>query len=134
VMFACYVLAAPFLFSFFLGVPYALLSASIFRYALFRALGSANECPLICDILDPRLRSTALGLMNTMNTFAGGVGIMLAGILKSRYGLSGIFSAVSALVCISAALALIGYLFLLRRDLERNEAASQKSSLHAARN
>jgi predicted MFS family arabinose efflux permease len=127
VMCICYFLAAPFLLAFFVRAEYGLLSLSIFGYSLFRSLGSSNECPIICDVLEPRLRSTALGLMNTLNTFAGGVGIMLAGLLKSEYGLGGIFSGVSALICVSAAIALAGYLFFLRGDLQRRSIAAAEA-------
>jgi hypothetical protein len=96
------------------------VSASIFLYSLFVTLGQANESPLICDLLPPRLRSTAFGLWNLANCTTGGIGILVTGYLKRDYGLGGIFHYLAGLVLLAACLTLIGYLVFLRRDLERS--------------
>jgi len=120
VMSTCYLIAAPFLLSFGGNASYLLVSASIFLYSLFVTLGQANESPLICDLLPPRLRSTAFGLWNLANCTTGGIGILATGYLKRDYGLGGIFHYLAGLVLLAACLTLIGYLVFLRRDLERS--------------
>lgn len=116
-----YCCAAPCLLA-FLGKPALLLvSTCLFAYGLFRSLGSCNETPILCDLLRPHLRSTAIGLMNTTNTLAGGAGIFMAAILKKDFGLAGVFGGMSALMLGSAVLVLIGYRFFIRKDLERRD-------------
>ena len=115
----CYLAAAPFLLVFLVRPAYALVSASLALFAFFRALGSLTEPTITCDLLDTRLRSTALALMNTANCLAGGIGVMLAGYLKRYFGLGGIFAGVSVIMFVVAGLVLVGYLFFLQRDLAR---------------
>lgn len=115
----CYFGAAPFLLA-FLGQPtYALISTCIFSFSFLRALGASNEHAILCDLLPANLRSTAIGLMNTANCLAGGVGIMFAGVFKQAFGLSGLFAAISGIVLAAALLVLSGYIFFLPRDLSR---------------
>ena len=124
----CYCAAAPFLLA-FLGNPgYAFISLCIFAFSFLRALGAANEHAIVCDLLAPNLRSTAIGLMNTANCFAGGVGIMIASQLKHDLGLAGVFAAISGLVLLAAALVFAGYLYLLPRDLSRRSLILQEDS------
>jgi predicted MFS family arabinose efflux permease len=112
----CYFGSAPLLLG-FLGHPaYALVSVFIAGFAFLRALGSTTEPTVACDLLDARLRSTALALMNTANCLAGGIGVLIAGFLKSRFGLGGVFAGVSVIMFVAAGLVLAGYLFCFDRD------------------
>jgi len=113
---ANYLLAAPFLLAFTLDASYGALSASIFAYSLFRNLGTANEYPILCDQLRPKLRAAAIGLINTCNNLAGGIGILIAGLLKSDYDLGAIFGTVSGIVLLAACIVLAGYFLFGQRD------------------
>ncbi|HZT33173.1 MAG TPA: MFS transporter [Bryobacteraceae bacterium] len=119
IMSLAYFCAGPCLLAFLGQPPLAAVSAGLFGYGLFRSLGSCNEVPVICDLLPPRLRSTAIGLMNTLNTLAGGAGIFLAALLKKDFGLAGLFGGTSVLLAGSTLLALFGYRFCIRKDLAR---------------
>ncbi len=81
----CYLAAAPLLLAFVVSSSYAIILAAIFGYSLLRAVGGANANPLLCDLLPKNSWSTAVGLMNTTNCFAGGIGIFIAGYLKRRF-------------------------------------------------
>ncbi|MCE5311372.1 MAG: MFS transporter [Acidobacteriales bacterium] len=117
----CYFGAAPLLLGFLVHPTYALVSVFIAGFALLRALGSITEPTVTCDLLQPRLRSTALALMNTANCLAGGIGVLVAGFLKSRFGLGGVFAGVSVIMFVAAGLVLAGYLVYFIRDAaERN--------------
>jgi len=117
----CYFGAAPLLLG-FLGHPaYALVSIFIAGFAFLRALGSTTEPTVACDLLHRRLRSTALALMNTANCLAGGIGVLVAGFLKSRFGLGGVFAGVSVIMFMAAALVLAAYLFYFNRDQASKE-------------
>ncbi len=115
----CYVIASVLLLVFTTNSTFALVAAAVLGFSLMRSFAVANESPLLCDLLPSKQRSTAIGLMNSANTFAGGVGVFGAGVLKSNFGLSAIFAGVSAILLIAAAVNAFGYLFFLARDLQR---------------
>jgi len=116
----CYLAAAPLLLAFVVSSSYAIILSAIFGYSLLRAVGGANANPLLCDLLPKNSWSTAVGLMNTTNCFAGGVGILIAGYLKRDFGLGGIFAGTAGIVLVAGILLLLGYLLFLRGDLERS--------------
>jgi predicted MFS family arabinose efflux permease len=113
----CYFIGGALLLTFTTRAAFALVASAVFVFSFLRSLASANEGPLLCDLLAPRQRSTAIGLMNSANTFAGGIGVLGAGVLKQNYSLATIFGSVSILVFGAAALTGVGYYFLLPRDL-----------------
>jgi sugar phosphate permease len=111
-----YLCAAPFLLSFLGNAALSQINASIFFYSFLWSLGSANECPIICEVAGPRLSSTGLGILNMMNCTAGGIGVMWAGFLKRDYGLGAAFGGVSATVAMAGIVVLLGYFLILRQD------------------
>ncbi len=122
----CFVISAPFLLV-FLGRPQlTTLYLCIFLYSFFGRAGTTNENPLLCDLLPAQFRSTAIGLSNSANCFAGGLGVLVAGFLKSSYGLAGIFGGVSVIMIAAAILTGTGYKFFLGRDLERTAEWSRE--------
>ncbi len=70
------------------------------------------------------LRSTAIGIMNTCATAAGGAGVLLTGVMKSSLGLATVFAAISILFVVAGLFLLVGYYFFMPRDIAR---ASQGS-------
>ncbi|MEO7652620.1 MAG: MFS transporter [Bryobacteraceae bacterium] len=117
-----YICASPFLLV-FLGTPsFAMASTAVFGFALMRGFGHASENPTICDVVPPRLRSTAIGFMNTGATLAGGIGVFVVGFLKRDFGLAGVFAGIPVLHVIAACLALIAYFFFVTKDIERQRA------------
>ena len=123
----CLFAAAPFLLSFIWSRSFVWISVSIFFYQLFAAMSAANEHPIICDVLDSKLRSTAIGCMNTTSCFAGGAGVLLAGYLKHHYGLGAIFGYAAGIVFAAALLVLICYLFFLKADLRAGKSLSARN-------
>jgi sugar phosphate permease len=80
-----YCISAPFRLI-FLGKPaLAPLAACMFLNALLRTLGQTNEGPILCEVLSPRRRSLALGMMNCCTMISGGLGVYTAGYLKSDF-------------------------------------------------
>jgi predicted MFS family arabinose efflux permease len=125
----CYLGAAPCLLM-FLGRPaFAVLGVCIVSFAFLRALGSVNELAVLCDLLPTRLRSTAIGLMNTTNTLAGGMGVFVAGYLKQDFGLGGVFGGASFTVLLASLLLMLGYKRFLRRDMLRSARHAGESDL-----
>lgn len=117
----CYLASAPFLLAFLVRPGLFFISACIFGFSLMRGMGQSNENPLICEIIPQPLRSTALGLVNLMNSLTGGMGVLFAGILKSHLTLAGVFAATAVLMALAALLLLAGFRYFIARDLERRD-------------
>lgn len=126
---AFYFLSMPMLLMFLTRPAIAILGGSILLHGFVRALGSANEMPLMCDLMPPKRRSTAIGIMNALNTFVGGSGVLISGFLKSHYGLTGVFAALSGIVMLASLVSLVGYQWLLPRDLARLARAREEAKV-----
>ena len=119
-------IAPPFLFAFLAPKSdLILLYCCIFLFSFFQHFGDTSMRSLVCDLLTSKLRSTAFGLMNAASCLSGGFAVILAGFLKAEIGLAGIFTGTSGMTLFSAILMLIGYLFFLRRDLDRRAVAAE---------
>ncbi len=119
-------ISMPFLFIFFSTQPeLMMLHGCVFGYSFFHKVGDSNESPLVCDLLPPKLRSTAFGTQNSANCLAGGVGVALAGWLKSRAGLGAVFGGISGITLLATAVLAVGYVFFLKPDLARRAAAER---------
>ena len=119
-----YLAAAPFLLLFLAHPGFAIVTLAVSIFSFFRGLGQANENPTLCEVIPVRYRSTAIGIMNTCATAAGGVGVLLAGVLKSTFGLNAIFAGISLLFMIAGVALVIAYRRWITRDIERATAAS----------
>jgi len=119
-----YLAAAPFLLLFLIGPSFATVTLAVSAFSLFRGLGQANENPTLCEIIPVQFRSTAIGIMNTCATAAGGVGVLLAGVLKSTFGLNAIFAGISLLFVIAGGALVYAYRHWITRDIERANSSA----------
>ena len=119
-----YLAAAPFLLLFLTAPGFVAASVSVVLFSLLRGTGQANENPVLCDVVPPKLRSTAIGFMNLGACFAGGIGVVLAGMWKRDFSLAGVFAGISVLFVVAGALLLACYRFFLARDVRRQEEAA----------
>jgi MFS transporter, Spinster family, sphingosine-1-phosphate transporter len=119
-----YLVATPLVLLFSAGAALAFTAGAVVGFSVLRSIALANENPLLCDLIPSSRRSSAIGLMNAANCFAGGLGVLAAGYFKRDYGLAGAFTAVSILTLTCAALTGFGYFVLLRRDLQRQNQRS----------
>jgi predicted MFS family arabinose efflux permease len=119
---ALYLAAAPFLLGFLWSRELWVIAAVSLGFFFLRSLGIANEHPVLTEVLPANLRSTAVGVSNSLNCLAGGAGVLIAGYAKRTFGLSGVFATVSLLYVICAALLFVGYSSW--RDPDRQEAGS----------
>ena len=84
----------------------------------------------MCDVLEPRRRALAMGMMNCCTMTSGGLGVFAAGYLKKDFGLGGVFAGVSAAILLAGALILIGAVWCYPRDMARAQSAnSMRTSL-----
>ncbi|MCX6939485.1 MAG: MFS transporter [Verrucomicrobia bacterium] len=114
-----YLVAAPFLLLFLSRPGFAVVTLAVSLFSFFRGVGQANENPTLCEVIPVRYRSTAIGLMNTCATAAGGIGVLLAGVIKSTFGLNAIFAGISLLFVIAGAALVYAYRHWITRDIER---------------
>lgn len=103
-----YLLAGPLLLIFAVNAPLATIGVTIFLHGILRSAGAANEMPVLCDVLPADRRSTAIGIMNAMNTFTGGLAILVSGFLKPNFDLSAVFAANSIIVMAAGLVCLWG--------------------------
>lgn len=118
-MAACYLCAAPVLLVFAYEQRFAWIAAAIVIYSLLIAMGYVNAQPVLCEILPDRVRSTAIGLMNMASCTSGGVGVIVAGALKSDFGLARSFASLSLIVGLVTVMLFVGYRTVIPRDLAR---------------
>lgn len=105
----CFLTAAPFLLGFRLNPSLIQINLIIFMFSLLRGMGQANDSPILCDVIPVRLRSTALGFMNTCTSFAGGLGVLGTGSMMGHFGLAGVFSTISIAYLLAGLIILLGY-------------------------
>jgi hypothetical protein len=91
--------------------------------SFFRGIGQASENPALCEVIPARFRSTAIGLMNTGATAAGGLGVLLAGYLKVSFGLAAVFAGIAASFVIAGAMMLLAAWRWAGDDIARASAA-----------
>lgn len=128
-----YCAAAPFLLM-FLGTPALIpLSICIFASSLLRTLGQTNEGPVLCDVLSPRRRALALGMMNCCTMISGGIGVFAAGYLKKDFGLGGVFAGVSVAILLAGLLSLLGAIRFYPRDIARMTQAAEAQPANSMR-
>ncbi len=114
-----FVVGAPFL-ALFLGTPgFPVVVAIMVGSSLFRAMGTPSEHPIISETVPPPYRAAAIGILNLVGTGAGGVGVLMAGLLKGKFGLHLIFGACSVIYFLAGILMLLAYRRWMAQDLER---------------
>jgi MFS family permease len=123
-----FLVSCPFLF-FFIGAPtFALVATMLVVSSLIRATGVPSEHAIICEVVPPPFRSTAVGIFNTCGSAAGGVGVLLAGLFKQQLGLNVIFGASSFLYALAGCVLLGLYYFFMSRDMERARRFEETSA------
>jgi MFS family permease len=116
-----FLVSCPFLF-FFIGAPtFALLATMLIVSSFIRAIGVPSEHAIICEVVPPQFRSTAIGIFNTCGSAAGGVGVLLAGLFKKEFGLNMIFGSCSLLYAAAGLMLLAVYCFFTAKDMARAE-------------
>ncbi len=114
-----FLIGAPFL-ALFLGTPgFAVVVVIMVTSSLLRAMGTPSEHPIISETVPPPYRAAAIGILNTVGTGAGGVGVLVAGVLKGQYGLHLIFGACSGVYFVAGVLMILAYRKWVHEDLER---------------
>lgn len=117
-----FIAAAPCLLCFLFHPSYLVVTVAISAFSLMRATGAVYELPLLCDVVPPAYRSTAVGLLISGACSAGGIGVLVAAFLKQRLGLTGVFASLSGVCALAGITLLIGYLWFIGRDVAKADA------------
>lgn len=89
--------------------------------SFIRAIGLPSEHAIICEVVPPQFRSTAICIFNTCGSGAGGVDVLLAGLFKKEYGLTMIFGSCSLLSAAAGLMLRVVYYFFTAKDMARVE-------------
>ena len=103
------IIAAPFLLVFKFKIGVTMISMCLLFYSLFRTLGAANEEPILSDILKPKERGSAFGIINGANNVMGGAAVLASGFIKERIGLNDLFLCIVFVLLAAGLLCLFGY-------------------------
>ncbi|MBS1798415.1 MAG: MFS transporter [Acidobacteria bacterium] len=109
----------PFLSVFYGRQSYAVVSIGIFLSSFIRTFGQGNEHPIICELVQPQLRSTALGVLLAAEMAGGGVAVLFAGYVKQNHGLSFAFLCTAGFLLLAGLSTLTAYIFFFNNDLVR---------------
>lgn len=91
---------------------------AVAAYGVFRGLFEANTHASLFDVVAPRSRSTAYGMMTMIAFLAGSLSPLMMGVLSDRYGLRGFemgFCILGGGYAVGALALLVSFLFLFKR-------------------
>ena len=117
----CDCASAPLLVIFLFVPSAAVLQVVFFLFSFVRFTGAANTNPVMCDLIQGQHRSLAFGIMNFASCLSAGLGVLLAGMLKGRFGLGLIFACLSSVVLMSGLILLAAYATFHNPDRELAE-------------
>jgi MFS family permease len=95
------------------------LLAAAAVYGVFRGFFEVNTHASLFDVVPPRHRSTAVGLLNMIAFFFGGLSGVAMGALSQRWGVKGFeigFCVMGASYLLAAALMAFSFFFTFRKD------------------
>ncbi|MDB5241157.1 MAG: major facilitator superfamily 1 [Spirosoma sp.] len=122
-------LGVPFLFlaGWTLSVPVLILALAGFGY--FKGLYDANIWASLHDVVQPKNRATAVGFMNSIGWFGGGMAPIAIAYASANYGMSACISATSVLYLVFGLLLVLGICkFMRNRTAQYQSAGAIKSS------
>ncbi|MCX6623749.1 MAG: MFS transporter [Acidobacteria bacterium] len=106
----------PSLIVFLLSPSLPVMYLAVFCFSFLKTMGQANESPMLCELLPQAAWSTSTGILNFANCIAGGIALLLAGVLKQRLGLSMIFASISVIMAAAGIILAVGYFGILARS------------------
>jgi MFS family permease len=110
---------APMLLWIGLAPSFAVMLVAASAYGVFRGFFEVNTHASLFDVVPPAHRSTAVGLLNMIAFFFGGLSGVAMGALSQRWGVRGFeigFGVMAAAYAIAAALMAASFLFTFRKD------------------
>ncbi len=97
-------------------------------FGFFRGVYDSNLFASLYDVVEPRLRASATGLMLSFAFVVGSVAPVIMGWMKSRVGLAAGLSSLAGFYLFGAICILVAVLFFLKRDYVSNVKDMQADS------
>ncbi|MEN6456135.1 MAG: MFS transporter [Prolixibacteraceae bacterium] len=110
-------LGAPFIFLMGIGGPPFVIYLTLALFGLFRGIYDSNIFAALYDVIEPRFRSTATGLMLMFAFVTGASAPYILGQIKPALGLSWGLSALSVVYVLAACCIFIAVRFFYKKDL-----------------
>ncbi len=109
------IVGAPFLYASGVAGSIPLLIVSLIGVGFCKGIYDANIFASIFDVVSPRVRGTAAGLMNTIGWAGGSLAPLALGFGADRYGLSAMIASTAAIYVIVGLLAIVASLLAARK-------------------
>ena len=112
-------LGAPMLVWIGLAPSFTAMLVAAAAYGVFRGFFEVNTHASLFDVIAPKYRSTAVGLLNMIAFFFGGLSGVVMGWLSQKWGVRGFeigFGLMAASYVFAAVLMLVSFLFTFRRN------------------
>ncbi len=112
-------LGAPMLVFFGFAPSVAMTWVAVALYGVFRGFFEVNTHASLFDVVAPKYRSTAVGLLNMLAFFVGGLSGLLMGAFSQEYGVRGFeigFAIMGGVYALAGALMLISFFFTFNRN------------------
>jgi MFS family permease len=113
------ILGAPMLLWIGLAPSFTALLVAASAYGVFRGFFEVNTHASLFDVVAPAHRSTAVGLLNMIAFFFGGLSGVAMGALSQKWGVRGFeigFGVMAAAYALGAALMAFSFFFTFRKD------------------
>ena len=117
----CLLLGAPFIVLMGMGETRLAIYAGMGGFGFFRGLFEANTYAALYDVIPPRLRSSASGIMIFFAFMAGAFAPWMLGEIKPRLGLSLGLTSLAIPYVIGAIAVAVALLFFFKRDYVEEE-------------
>lgn len=112
-------LAAPFIYMMAVAGSFSAICWAMGLFGFFRGVYDSNQFASIFDVIEPRYRASAMGIVLLFAFTFGAVAPVVMGMVKDTVGLDRAIAALSAFFVVGAVIISIARIFFLKRDLER---------------
>ena len=116
---AALLLGAPMLLWIGFSQSFAALLVAASAYGVFRGFFEVNTHASLFDVVPPQYRSTAVGLLNMIAFFFGGLSGVAMGALSQKWGVRGFevgFGIMAAFYAVAALLMMFSFFFTFKRN------------------
>ena len=116
---AALLLGAPMLLWIGFSQSFAALLVAASAYGVFRGFFEVNTHASLFDVVPPQFRSTAVGLLNMIAFFFGGLSGVAMGALSQKFGVRGFeigFGIMAAFYAVAALLMMFSFFFTFKRN------------------
>ena len=109
-------LGVPFIFLAGWTISVPILVVALIGFGYFKGLYDANIWASLHDVVKPKNRATAVGFMNSIGWFGGGIAPIAIAYASTQYGMSASISATSVLYLVFGLLLVFGIWKLMRKQ------------------